>query len=147
VTESADSLVASYLARIEHASMDLPAHLRGELLRDLREHIQSAREELEPGTAVQIHAMLDRLGEPEAIVAAAQVDNGPPTLKTLATDEDSVHRRLRPALIVAAFIVLAIIAILILGFLTNRSSDTTGGASAPFGVSAGLGGQTNAPNG
>ena len=73
-----DELVAAYLARVERAASRLPAARREELLGDLREHIEIARAQSEAVTEAQVRTILDRLGDPESIVAAADTQTDLP---------------------------------------------------------------------
>lgn len=74
-----DSLVADYLSRLERAAAGLPPDRRAELLEEIGEHISSAQ----PGDEAAARTLLDRLGEPEEIVAVAREDlpapYGPPS--------------------------------------------------------------------
>ncbi|HWS37507.1 MAG TPA: hypothetical protein VN408_32850 [Actinoplanes sp.] len=83
MTES-DHLVAVYLARVDQAAMRLPAGRREELVNDLREHIEIARAELEEETEASIRTILDRLGDPESIVAAADTQTDLPRVMPAA---------------------------------------------------------------
>ena len=66
-------LVAAYLRRLDDAARALPGGQRSELVTDIREHLADA---LPPDAGeADIRAVLDRLGDPEAIVAAA-VESG-----------------------------------------------------------------------
>ncbi len=74
-------LIVDYLARLDRAAAALPPDRRGELLEGITEHISSA------GAAdeAEVRTLLDRLGEPAEIVAAAREDLpgatwGPPAL-------------------------------------------------------------------
>lgn len=71
MTQQCDDIVAEYLAQVERAAAELPPHHRNELLRDLREHIDTERAMLATETEAQVRTILDRLGEPDAIAAAA----------------------------------------------------------------------------
>ncbi|GAA0443288.1 hypothetical protein Aca07nite_77980 [Actinoplanes capillaceus] len=73
-----DQLVADYLARVGRAAAGLPAGRREELLADLREHIDIARAESGAETEAEIRTILDRLGDPESIVAAADTQTDLP---------------------------------------------------------------------
>jgi HAAS len=64
----ADRLVADYLARLERAAARVPAGRREELLAEIDGHIRSARAS---GDA-DVRTLLDRLGTPEEIAAAAE---------------------------------------------------------------------------
>ncbi len=69
-TDTADVLVADYLARLAHAAAGLPAPRRDELLEEIDAHIRSARADGGNDEAA-VRTLLDRLGTPEEIVAAA----------------------------------------------------------------------------
>ncbi|MDI6101836.1 hypothetical protein QLQ12_24750 [Actinoplanes sp. NEAU-A12] len=73
-----DHLIAAYLARVERAASHLPTGRREELLGDLREHIEIVRAESGTGTEAEIRTILDRLGDPESIVAAADTQTDLP---------------------------------------------------------------------
>jgi uncharacterized membrane protein len=79
-----DELVAAYLARVERAASRLPAGRREELIGDLREHIEIARAESEAETEAEVRTILDRLGDPESIVAAADTQTDLPRVPPAA---------------------------------------------------------------
>lgn len=66
-----DQLVADYLARLDRAAGVLPPTRRDELIEEIRGHIESARAAGAAADEAAVRTMLDRLGEPEEIVAAA----------------------------------------------------------------------------
>ena len=70
-------LVADYLRRLDAAAAGLPADRRSELVEGIREHLDSGLEGADQSDDAQIRAVLDRLGSPEEIVAAA-ADGEPP---------------------------------------------------------------------
>lgn len=70
-----DELVGDYLARLEEAARDLPAGRRTELLDEIREHIDAGRETGAAADEAAVRTMLDRLGEPEDIAAAALAED------------------------------------------------------------------------
>lgn len=66
-----DSTVRDYLRRLEDtAARSLTGRRRTELVAEVREHIDVARADLAPGDEAGILEVLDRLGDPEDIVAA-----------------------------------------------------------------------------
>jgi hypothetical protein len=67
----ADQLIDGYLARLRVAATDLPASVRDELIDDMRAHITEARARESDETDATILNILDRLGEPDAVVAEA----------------------------------------------------------------------------
>lgn len=67
-------LATAWLARVDDLAADLPAGVRGELLADLREHLDTA---LPPDAdQAEVAAVLERLGDPADVVAAARADAG-----------------------------------------------------------------------
>jgi uncharacterized membrane protein len=66
----ADALIRDYLGRLEAAAWPLSADRRGELLTEVREHIESALAEAGRRDEVTSRNVLERLGAPEEIVAA-----------------------------------------------------------------------------
>jgi uncharacterized membrane protein len=67
----ADQLIDGYLARLRVAASDLPPAVRDELVEDMRVHIAEARSREPQETDATILNILDRLGEPDAVVAEA----------------------------------------------------------------------------
>jgi hypothetical protein len=67
----ADQLIDGYLARLRVAATDLPSGVREELIEDMRAHIAEARAREPEETDATILNILDRLGEPDAVVAEA----------------------------------------------------------------------------
>lgn len=88
---SADNTVQDYLRRLERAAADLPADRRQDLLAGIREHIADARAAGAAADEAAVWTLLDRLGEPDEIVAAARDDHevtyrsGRPASTTLET--------------------------------------------------------------
>jgi hypothetical protein len=70
VVNDPDTLVGDYLARLEAAAGVLPAERRAELVDEVRSHIADARAEGAQDEAA-VRTVLDRLGPPAEIVAAA----------------------------------------------------------------------------
>jgi uncharacterized membrane protein len=77
----ADAIVRDYLGRLEAAAWPLTADRRGELLVEVRDHIESALAEAGRRDEVTARNVLERLGAPEEIVAA-EADAGGPTAST-----------------------------------------------------------------
>jgi uncharacterized membrane protein len=72
-----DRLVDQYLTRLAEAAQALPPDRRAELVSEIREHITAS---MAGGTGTDeaaVRTMLDRLGPPEDIVAAAVEDDPP----------------------------------------------------------------------
>jgi hypothetical protein len=66
-----DPLVEDYLRHLEAVASALPAYRREELLTEIREHLAEALRPVPPGDEAAVRSVLDRLGSPEEIVAAA----------------------------------------------------------------------------
>ena len=74
---SSDLLVHDYLSRLERAAAGLAPERRQELLAGIEEHIDAARAAGVASDEAGMRTLLDRLGEPAEIVAAAD-DSAPP---------------------------------------------------------------------
>src|SRR4051794_21171982 len=73
-----DALVEDYLRRLERAAYALPPERRAELLLEIRGHISEARDTAAaPADEAWTRTLLDRLGTPEEIVAAAELTLDP----------------------------------------------------------------------
>ena len=76
-TSTADRLVEEYLSRLTDAARQLAPDRRSELIAEIREHIAASRAGATGKDEADVRTMLDRLGEPADIVAAA-LDDGQP---------------------------------------------------------------------
>ena len=70
-------LLDQYLTRLADAAQALAPDRRAELLSEIREHIAASMAEADGPDEVAVRTMLDRLGQPEDIVAAAVEDDPP----------------------------------------------------------------------
>jgi hypothetical protein len=75
-TVDTDRLVDDYLRRLEAAAAHLPRARRVELVAEIRDHVRDAIGEQEVADDAAVLNVLERLGPPEEIVAAAEP---PPT--------------------------------------------------------------------
>jgi uncharacterized membrane protein len=80
-----DEVVNDYLNRLEVAAAGLPPARRTELLEEIQEHIDAARAAGAAADEATVRTMLDRLGEPEEIVAAALETSPAPERGLVAT--------------------------------------------------------------
>jgi hypothetical protein len=71
-----DSLVDDYLRRLDAAASALPAHQRDELVSEIRDHLQEALRQIPAGDQAAVRNVLERLGPPEEIAAAADPPPG-----------------------------------------------------------------------
>ncbi len=124
--EQHDRLVEQYLARVEQATASLPQQSRDELLSDLREHIDAALAESPSKSEADVRAILERLGDPEEIAAAA---GSSPTGTDPAYAPGSRKKRVWLGIGIVAAVVIGIVALCGLVFFstTERSalSDTS----------------------
>ena len=74
MTTTVDDLLQDYLGRLDRAAQRLPADRRDELLSKIREHPDGARAAGAAADEAAVRTLLDRLGEPEEIVASASED-------------------------------------------------------------------------
>lgn len=77
-TSTVDRLVADYLARLGAASAALPPERRDELLEEIGSHIATARAAGAAADEDAVSTLLERLGQPE-VIAAAALDDDPST--------------------------------------------------------------------
>jgi uncharacterized membrane protein len=111
-----DDLVADYLERVRRAGAGLPPERREELITDLRDHLLVARAELAPETEAGVRTLLDRLGDPAAIVAEATAATAA-TVATVAPVAPAPRRSNRTLVIVlsvlAALVLLPVLVCLV----------------------------------
>lgn len=122
-----DDLVAEYLADIDKLVSDLPTLQRRELLSDLEAHIAAERIERDAQTPAQVLDILQRLGNPEVIAAAAH-EEAPPRDAARPVEITRVRRPvLTPASVVGGFIIIAVVlfATFMLFFVSSSSVGTT----------------------
>jgi uncharacterized membrane protein len=71
-TISSDQIFDDYLSRLRSAAQSLPADQSAELIDEIAEHLAAARAAGEADTTVGALNVLERLGDPQAIVASVQ---------------------------------------------------------------------------
>ena len=71
-----DPLVEDYLRRLDAAAYPLGDDRRAELMAGIREHIDAAIDSGEVHDEASTRVLLDRLGDPEEIIAAAREEDG-----------------------------------------------------------------------
>jgi hypothetical protein len=72
MTTTADHLVDDYLKRLRRELAGLPRERRRELEQEISEHIAEARATLSAQNEAEIRTLLDRIGDPADIAAAAR---------------------------------------------------------------------------
>jgi hypothetical protein len=76
-TAHTNALVVDYLRRLERAAASLPASRRAELVAEIREHIEEGLAAAGAVDEVAVRNVLERLGPPEEIAAAADPPRPP----------------------------------------------------------------------
>ena len=69
-------LVDEYLRRLDRALHHLPRDRRGEIVQEIKEHIEQALSEQGSPSEAEVRGVIDRIGEPEDIAAEAQASLG-----------------------------------------------------------------------
>ena len=70
---NADKLIDRYLSHVDHALGDLPASRREQIIEEIAGHITMGRSSLDEENEASILALLDRVGDPDAIAEEAGV--------------------------------------------------------------------------
>lgn len=101
-----DDAVVEYLHEVELRLAGLPLLQRRELLADLRAHIASERLERGAHSEGEVLEILERLGSPEEVAAAAYEEAGPPrtTIRPAQVGTPTRSRLLLGAAVVAIII-------------------------------------------
>ena len=117
-----DDAVTEYLREVEVRLAGLPLLQRRELLADLRAHIATERLERGAGSEGEVLEILERLGSPEEVAAAAHEEAG--TQRTTIRPA-RVGTPARPRLLLGAGVVAVIIfALLMFSLMAGRVSST-----------------------
>lgn len=127
MTTTNDALVDGYLAHVERATAGLPPERRDELVRDLREHIETERAGLTTDSEAGIRAILERLGDPDMIAREAAADLGPVLVPAPAPAPPPVRRNRTGLWIILAVVIVVALVILCGGVaLLGRVSEAGG---------------------
>lgn len=104
MTTEADALVDDYLARLDRAAAGLPDDRRSDVVAGIREHIEAARESGVVHDESSLRDLLDRLGEPDEIVAAAREGDDPlvPPAAAIAYRAPGIGTEITAALLLTA---------------------------------------------
>jgi len=116
-----DDAVAEYLREIELRLAGLPLLQRRELLADLRAHIATERLERSAQSEGEVLEILERLGSPEEVAAAAYEEAGPQrtTIRPAQIGTPSRSRLLLGAAVVA----IIIFALLVVAIFAGARSE------------------------
>jgi uncharacterized membrane protein len=102
-----DEIVDDYLQRLDTALARLPAAEREQIVAEITEHIAQARANVPSQSEAAVRELLDRLGDPEVIAAAALTDAGAQAVEP----RRPVRSRRGAMLVVAGVVVLAFAAV------------------------------------
>jgi hypothetical protein len=116
----ANPLVDDYLRHLDAAASALPAHRRDELVSEIRDHLQEALRQAPAGDEAAVRDVLERLGSPEEIVAAA---TDPPPPGQLAAAYSQVNGMAIASLLLAVLWLAGIGAVLALVFGYRARSE------------------------
>jgi hypothetical protein len=117
MTDELDAICADYLTQLTAALGGLPRDDRQQLVEQIAEHISSARAALPRQTEAGVRGILERLGPPEEIAAAA-----------LAESQPRVRRTTRSPMVLGAMV----IALGLLGLVLAAAAGAfSGGTNAP----------------
>ncbi len=108
MTAQQDDVVTQYLREVEQRVADLPLLQRRELLADLAAHIEAERTERDVQTESELIEILERLGSPEVVAAAAFEQAGPSAAAPTA------GRAKRPGWVLPAGIIAAIVLVFVI---------------------------------
>lgn len=142
---TSDQIVADYLARLETALAGAAPDRRRELLEEIASHLADARAELpDGGDEAAVRTLLDRLGEPGEIAAAAFEDQPAPPAAAPAAEPPtpSWKEGLAIALLLVGGIVLPVVgwfagvALLWTSKVWETRDKLYGTLVIPFGLSA-----------
>jgi hypothetical protein len=133
-----DPLVDDYLRRLDAAASALPAHRRDELVSEIRDHLQEALRQTPAGDKAAVRNVLERLGSPEEIAAAA---TDPPPPGPFAADYGQVNGLAIASVLLAVLWVAGLGAVLALVFgyrartqIKNSEGRQTGSGLATAGI-------------
>jgi uncharacterized membrane protein len=124
-------VVSEYLHEVEARLGGLPLLQRRELLADLAAHIATERAERDIRSEGEVLEILERLGSPEVVAAAAYEEAGTPTpVRVPATT--FVQRRGTPSWVrVVVIAAIALVLVLCLGTALLVLGARTGGDARP----------------
>jgi len=129
-----DDAVVEYLREIELRLAGLPLLQRRELLADLRAHIATERLERSAHSEGEVLEILERLGSPEEVAAAAYDEAGPQRT-TIRPAQIGTPTRSR-LLLGAAVVAIIIFALLVFAAFFVGASGTDKSTSVPVAPTA-----------
>lgn len=127
----ADPLVDDYLRRLDAAASALPAYQREELVSQIRDHLQEALRQTPAGDKAAVRNVLERLGPPEEIAAAADPPPGQPVAAVSQVNGLAIASVL---LAVLWFAGLGAVLALVFGYRARRQIKNSAGTQAGSGL-------------
>jgi uncharacterized membrane protein len=132
MTVHADPLVDDYLRRLDAAASALPAHQREELVSEIRDHLREALSQTPAGDKTAVRNVLERLGSPEEIVAAAEPL--PPEQPVASVSETNGLAIASVLLAVLWFAGIGAVLALAFGYRARRQIDHSAGRQSGSGL-------------
>jgi Domain of unknown function (DUF4190) len=128
-----DPLADDYLRRLDAAASALPAHRRDELITEIREHLQEALRQAPASDEAAVRNVLERLGPPEEIVAAA-TDSAPPDQLVVPFRETNGSAVVSVLLGVLWFAGIGSVLALVFGYRARREIKSSAGRQKGSGL-------------
>lgn len=128
-----DPLVDDYLRRLGAAASALPAHRRDELVCEIRDHLQEALSQTPADDKAAVHNVLERLGSPEEIAAAA-ADPLPPGQLAAAFSQTNGLAIASLLLAVLWFAGIGAVLALVFGYRARREINNSAGRQTGSGL-------------
>jgi uncharacterized membrane protein len=121
-----DPLVDDYLRRLDAAASVLPTHRRDELVAEICGHLNEALRQIAAGDETAVRNVLERLGPPEEIVAAA-ADPLPPHQDVAASSQTNSMAIASLLLAVLWFAGIGAVLALVFGYRARREIEDSAG--------------------
>jgi len=128
-----DPLADDYLRRLDAAASALPAHRRQELVSEIRDHLQEGLRQAPAGDETAVRNMLERLGPPEEIAAAA-TDSTPPDQLVAPLRETNGSAIVSVVLGVLWFAGIGSLLALVFGYRARREIKNSAGSQKGSGL-------------
>jgi hypothetical protein len=133
MTVATDPLAEDYLRRLDAAASALPAHRREELVSEIRDHLQEGLRQAPAGDETAVRNLLERLGPPEEIAAAA-ADSTPPDQLVGAFRETNGSAIVSVVLGVLWFAGIGSLLALVFGYRARREIKNSAGSQKGSGL-------------
>jgi uncharacterized membrane protein len=127
-----DPLVDDYLRRLDAAASALPADRRDELVGEIRDHLREALGQTPAGDQAAVRDVLERLGSPEEIAAAAA--DPPPGQVPAAFSETNGLAIASVLLAVLWFAGIGAVLALVFGYRARREINNSAGRQTGSGL-------------